>query len=157
MDMKILVDTGAEVNLVKKGLIPEFLFYPAKKPLKFETANGQSLAVGSQCTKVKLRLLLEKNEGIGPEGVEYDAEMYEANIRVDAILSYPWLAQTKLGIFPHHQALVLDNPELSFLFGLKDSIKKAHGIFDESARVNEISALQLRKYNFSLKNPRPRT
>jgi hypothetical protein len=123
-EIKILVDTGAEANLVKKGLIPEHLFYPAKDPVKFETGSGQSPAGGSKCTIVKLLLRLEKNDNVEPEEVGYNAEFYDAEIKVDAILSYPWLAKAKLGIFPHHHALVLDCPELSFLYGLKDKNKR---------------------------------
>jgi len=99
---------------------------------------------------VILKFQLEKNDEVQPEGVDIETEFYEANIRVDAILSYPWLAQVKLGIFPHHRALVLDNPELSFLFGLKDKRRKSPSIFDENAAVGKISALHLEKYGFQL-------
>ena len=118
--MDILVDTGAEANLIRQGLVDDHLMYSAKDPLKFETANGQSLAGGSRCTEVKLKLQTEGNEVFQIGSMEFDVEFYEANIKVDAILSYPWLAQAKLGIFPHHRALVLDNPDLTFLFGLRD-------------------------------------
>jgi hypothetical protein len=39
---------------------------------------------------------------------------------VDAIISFPWLAGAKLGIFPHHKALVKDTPDLIFLQGVRD-------------------------------------
>jgi hypothetical protein len=45
--MDILVDTGAEANLIRKGLISNHLTYVARKPLKFATANGQSLGGGT--------------------------------------------------------------------------------------------------------------
>ena len=148
--LKILVDTGAEINLIKKNLIPEHLFYLVKKPLKFQTANGQILAGGTKCTKLTLQLQLERNDALTIEKVEYEAEFYEAQIQADAILSYPWLAQTKLGIFPHHHALVLDNPELSFLYGLRDPDKRKENDFNRNSLVNDVSALHLQKYDFSL-------
>ena len=57
--LKVLVDTGAEANLVRQGLLPEHLTYPATKPLRFETANGQALGGGNVCTRLKLKLISE--------------------------------------------------------------------------------------------------
>jgi hypothetical protein len=38
---------------------------------------------------------------------------HEANIQVDAILSYPWLKDRFLGVFPHLEALaILEEPLL---------------------------------------------
>eukprot|EP00667_Euglena_gracilis_P000113 EG_transcript_113 len=116
---RILIDTGAEANLIRQGLIGDHLMYPAKDPLRFETANGQTLAGGSRCAKVKMILQQNWNEEREIECVEYEVEFYEANIKVDAILSYPWLAEAKLGIFPHHKALVKDSPDLIFLRGVE--------------------------------------
>ena len=45
--MDILVDTGAEANLIRKGLVSDHLTYGAEKPLRFATANGQSLSGGT--------------------------------------------------------------------------------------------------------------
>jgi hypothetical protein len=45
--MDILVDTGAEANLIRKGLVSDHLTYAAKKPLRFATANGQNLSGGT--------------------------------------------------------------------------------------------------------------
>ena len=121
--LNVLVDTGAEACLVRQGLMPAHLMYPAPKPLKFETADGQPLLGGDRCIKVRLLLLCESNELNTPEEMEFEVEFFEANIKVDAILSYPWLSQAKLGIFPHHKALVLDSQDLKFLHGVRDHSK----------------------------------
>jgi hypothetical protein len=110
--MDILVDTGAEANLIRKGLVSNHLTYVARNPLKFATANGQSLGGGDTCVKVKIRLQSDHSQD---EWSDYEVEFYEASIRVDAILSYPWLAEMHLGVFPHHKALVQDSPHLKFL------------------------------------------
>ena len=47
--LQILVDTGAETNLIRKGLIPASEFVPAKRPLCLTTANGQRLRGGERC------------------------------------------------------------------------------------------------------------
>lgn len=75
------------------------------------------------CSWLVLQLNCESGELSGPETMEFQVEFYEAKIKVDAILSFPWLSQMKLGIFPHHKALVLDSPGLKFLYGVKDHHK----------------------------------
>ena len=97
LKINVLVDTGAEACLVRQGLVPQHLMYPASNPLRFETANGDFLSGGSMCTKMKLLLNSDSGELSGPEPMDFNVEFYEANIKVDAILSYPWLAQAKLG------------------------------------------------------------
>ena len=36
-----------------------------------------------------------------PNFLEFGATFYEADIKVDAILSYSWMVQEKMGVFPH--------------------------------------------------------
>lgn len=153
--LDVLVDTGAEANLIKKGLIPDHLFYPAQSPLRFEAANGEVLAGGSRCTRVKMLMQLEKNEKVQPEKMEYEVEFYEACIKVDAILSFPWLAENKLGIFPHHKTLVMDSPDLHFLYGMRDTRRKRKKAFKRDSLINDINAAQqvsanLEKFDFQL-------
>ena len=84
--LDVLIDTGAEANLVKRVLIQDQLFYPAQNPLRFEAANGEVLAGVSQCTRSKMQMQLERNEKVQPEMVEYEIEFFDACIKVDAIL-----------------------------------------------------------------------
>ena len=113
--------------------------YAAPHPLRFEAANGQVLPGGQRCTKMRLSFQMEKNSVFQPEPVEYEAEFYEADIKVDAILSFPWLEKKGLGIFPHRKALALDHPDLSFLTGLKNRRKISDGIHKEGLCVDEKS------------------
>ena len=73
---------------------------------------------------VMLKMVRENTENEDSHWVEHEAEFYEASIKVDAILSFPWLAEQKLGIFPHHKALVEDSPNLKFLYGTRDHRKQ---------------------------------
>jgi len=43
---------------------------------------------------------------------------------VDAILSYPWMVQMKIGVFPHKRALAIDLPKFTLLFGLRFDRRK---------------------------------
>ena len=44
--------------------------------------------------------------------VEDAIDLSDACIKVDAIMSYPWSAENKLCIFPHHQILALEQTEI---------------------------------------------
>ena len=49
--------------------------------------------------------------------------IFEADIKVDAILSYQWMVDNEIGVLPYRQALVIEQPRLTHLFGL-DEIKE---------------------------------
>ena len=110
--------------------------YRAEKPLRFATANGQSLSGGDKCATVKIRL---QNYEVQPGWMEYEIEFYEAIINVDATLSYPWLAEQELGISPNHKALVQDSPDLKFLFGTRDVWKSKEMTPEDAYSIREIS------------------
>ena len=59
--LEILVDTGAEANLVRIGLLPDHLFFTASRILKLLTANGQRLAGGTRVIETTLAFTQEKN------------------------------------------------------------------------------------------------
>ena len=53
---KALIDTGAEVDLVRSGFVPRHLFSPAAVPMVFVMANGSSkLGGGSQTVELCFR------------------------------------------------------------------------------------------------------
>ena len=114
----VLVDTGAEANIVKLGKLPRHLVYAAPKALKFVTASGQRLRGGDTCIDLNLEFMQEVDGKILPEVLRIRTTFFEADIRVDAILSYPWMAQNQLGVFPHLQAMALEKPRLTLLHGI---------------------------------------
>ena len=58
--LKILIDTGAQANLVRTGLIPGHLFYGAPKVLRLITASGQVMDGGHRVVDVELEFFTEK-------------------------------------------------------------------------------------------------
>ena len=52
--LNILIDTGAEVNLVREGLLPRPEFSQANSRLHFTTANGQSMRGGTLSVNAQL-------------------------------------------------------------------------------------------------------
>ena len=123
-EWKILVDTGAQANLVRKDLVPDHLMFSATQPLNFRTANGQRLEGGERVAETSLgfRQILEGHPL--DEFLWKNAIFYEADIQVDAILSYPWLRGQKIGVFPHLRALAMTEPHFVLLLGLPSLKKK---------------------------------
>ena len=115
--LRMLVDTGAEANLIKVGLIPTHLTYPAKKILRLVAANGQAIRGGDRTVVANLKFMQEVGGVRLKDTLNYSVEFWEADIEVDAILSFPWMCENRLGIFPHHRALAKDHPVFTLLYG----------------------------------------
>ena len=116
--LRILVDTGAEANVIRMGMLPNGLFEETVQPLNFVTANGESMRGGRRTIEIRLCFQLFV---VGRPVTDFfwsTTEFYEGDIKVDAILSYPWLEENRVGIFPHHNALAVDKPEFALLYGL---------------------------------------
>lgn len=52
--LMILIDTGAEINLVRSGLLSSHLFFVAEKPMRLMTASGQVLPGGDKTVQLEL-------------------------------------------------------------------------------------------------------
>ena len=86
-----LVDPGAEINLVRKGFIPDSYFYRSKCPKQFVTANHAILDGGLY--EVPCEVVLEgcDSDTCEPVTLKCPTSFYDADVRVDALLSYEWL------------------------------------------------------------------
>jgi hypothetical protein len=91
--MKMLADTGAECNLIKKGFVPHHLTNVAREKVNLLAVNGQVLQGGNRKTSVTLRFEKQVNGKKVPEPAQYKIDFYEADIEVDGILSYAWMAK----------------------------------------------------------------
>ena len=80
-------------------------------------ANNMPLPGGNRCTKLQLSFVQVVDDCILPDTFVCPAEFYEAKIEVDAILSYPWLLEHQVGVYPHLHALSRLTPQRILLFG----------------------------------------
>ena len=94
--VKALVDTGAEVNVIKRGLLPESFTHQNAKPITLTAADSSNLKGGQK--GVSGDAILGGNDMDTAEWTELHCpiHLYEANITVPCILSYGWLANQKL-------------------------------------------------------------
>ena len=86
--IKALVDTGCENNIIKKGLIPHRYFATARKQIRFVTANGTILGGGDMEAHLRLLTCADLVGGESIRLLELPTTFYEADIKVDALLSF---------------------------------------------------------------------
>ena len=113
--IRVLVDTGAQANLLKRGVAPRHLVRRAQTPVRLVAANGQEVRAGDQ--EVVAHLVFHRRNAHGEnEGNEkFESRFYVADTEVDGILSYPWLNSQQIGMFPHLDTLAKIHPEQKVL------------------------------------------
>ena len=108
VEINVLIDTGAEVNLVRPGLLRDESFRPAKERLKLITVSGSTLAGGVRTTVLEMQLkVVDQTTNIESRHV-IGGVFYEAEIDWDAIISFPLLAAAKIGVLPHRRCLLVE-------------------------------------------------
>ena len=97
--LKILIDTGAQANLVSEALYPPAEFRETARPVVLRGVNNTIVKGGTKEMTLRLHFKMEKGAESLP-AVFYNA----ADIGVDAILGYPWLKRNGI-IFdmPNHE------------------------------------------------------
>ena len=101
----VLVDTGAQVSLVRRGLFPPEVTRDSEKTIRLLTAGKQPLQGGTREVPVDL-IFKAISEDTG-ESVELKAPsvLYEADITDDVIVSYTWLGERELEVVPKQHGL----------------------------------------------------
>ena len=109
VEVSALVDTGAEVNLVRqKSLAPRY-FRESDKPKRFLTAD-QGVMQGGRDEVVCDFVLWGTNMFTGrTTKVVCPGNFYDANINVDIILSYAWLRQMNIDIRCRRHGLIVNH------------------------------------------------
>ena len=76
------------MSIIRRDAVPLAAFYPAKQPLSFTTANGGTLQGGKQCVTLTLGFRKKRDGVVSSEKFVKDAEFYDGDIKVDAILGF---------------------------------------------------------------------
>ena len=106
-----LIDTGAEVCLVKTGLLPDDAFRVAERPLRLVMANNQRLKGGKREATVELRFEATDVEGKTKIMVITPTNLYEADIEEDVILSYQWLGEREFEVNARRHGLAISGAQ----------------------------------------------
>lgn len=100
---KILIDTGAQPNLVRKNLFSPHLFKNSLHPLTLSAANGGRVEGGQK----EIILTLTFRNLTSGENMSFRGLFFEADIPLDMILSHGWMGKNKLVPVPEFTQLAL--------------------------------------------------
>jgi hypothetical protein len=101
-----LVDTGAEVSLIKKGILPDECFTEAKVKLKLIAANNQKMRGGSHEVGLDMQFSARQVRTREKHTLVTPSDLYLAEeIEEDIILSYGWLAERSLEVVPRQHGM----------------------------------------------------
>ena len=108
---RALVDTGAQVSLIRTGLLPDEVFQPARRPLALKTASGEPLQGGQRVATLQVEFAAETEGGVRTQTPwKTDVAVHDGDIGVDVILGYPWLRRQRVDVQPWRNALQLHDP-----------------------------------------------
>ena len=117
-----LVDTGSEMNLVRRSLLPPSCFNPAVTKGNFRAAN-QTLVPGGEFEST-FNLVMDGTEiDLGTKiTLELPITCYDAEIGVDLIISYKWLAAVAADVIPRkHGIMVNRTNDTVWVPGIKET------------------------------------
>ena len=106
--LDVLIDTGAQANLVRRGLFSNLEFCHSTNPISMITAGGVPLEGGREEVKVIMIFTASTPGGSGRTRTwKESAQFFDAAIAVEMIVGYPWLRSRHIGILPHLDALAM--------------------------------------------------
>ena len=96
----VLVDTGAQVSLVKARLLPPECLTASRRPLRLEVANGQYMVGGTREAEIALQFVDHRElspPDLGKE-IPLKGKSYEAQMDLDMIVGYDFMMETDPGV-----------------------------------------------------------
>ena len=134
--LDILVDTGAQVNILKTGLAPEGLCRPSSKPIVFLQADSSKPRGGA--SEVDCQVFMRGTE-IDTGRETYAAlpvTWYEGDIMADAIVSLAWLAEFDVDInSQNHLVIIKSTPRPVRVAGLLEPPRRGLALGSEVLTV----------------------
>ena len=114
----VLVDRGAQVSLVKAGLLPPECLTDSRKPVRLKVANGQYMVGGTREAAIGLQFVNHRElsrPDLGKEILLQD-RFYEAQMDLDMIVGYDFMMETDSSVLPAQASMTLyQDDQLSWL------------------------------------------
>ena len=105
----VLVDTGAQVSLVKAGLLPPECLTDSRKPVRLKVANGQYMVGGTKKAAIGLQFVNHRELSrldLGQE-ILLQGRFYEAEMDWDMIVGYDFMMETDSGVLLAEASMTL--------------------------------------------------
>jgi hypothetical protein len=109
VSVQALVDTGAEINLVRKGLVPKEFWIRSERVKRFVTADQAVMEGGSIELHCEFALQGMSVESGRATQVVCPTRFYDANIGVDVILSYEWMRRADIEVRCRRHGLMVNH------------------------------------------------
>ena len=105
----VLVDTGAQVSLVKAGLLPPECLTDSRKPVRLKVANGQYMVGGTKEAAIGLQFVNHRELSRPDLGKEIllQGRFYEAEMDWDMIVGYDFMMESDSGVLPAQASITL--------------------------------------------------
>ena len=114
----VLVDTGAQVSLVKAGLLPPECLTDSRKSVRLKVANGQYMVGGTKEAAIGLQFV-NNRELSRPDlskEILLQGRFYEAEMDLDMIVGYDFMMVTDSRVLPAQASMTLyQDDQLSWL------------------------------------------
>ena len=148
--LRALVDTGAEVNIIRTGIIPHQSLQHDSHPLTLKGADDTCLKGGNLCVIGVGELVGHDIESQRDVHVQCGIHMYEANITVQAIISYKWLADQNFMVHPRRHGLYFQDENIQvFIPGIEKEEKEF------TTRMDKVVAMKLEAVPVGFSVPHP--
>ena len=106
LEVKLFVDTGSEVDLIRPGLVDASLFYRAIQPLRLCAANSGLIVGGKTQVQVNIRLVGVDCDRKTKVAITTPTIFYDAETEDDIRLSYLWLAERGFDVYADRHGLM---------------------------------------------------
>ena len=114
----VLVETGAQVSLVKAGLLLPECLTDSRKRVRLKVANGQYMVEGTKEAAIGLQFVNHRELSCPDLGKEIllQGRFYEAEMDWDMIVWYDFMMETDSGVLPAQASMTLyQDDQLSWL------------------------------------------
>ena len=112
--VNVLVDTGAQVSLVRRGLFKEESLQPSRRPVRLKVANGEIM--GGATHEATISMEFWEHERLNRPDLAkrstLSGNFYVADITDwDMIMGYDFVVAHAIGALPHRARLVREDDE----------------------------------------------
>ena len=118
-NLLVLLDPGAQVNILRRGLLDPFLLHTIPQLVRLKVANGTPTIRGTEEATRGLPLWRSHTPHVDSlaEPVEYSDVFYQADISgYNLILGCPFMFNNSMGPLPHRRCLVIELADNLFYF-----------------------------------------
>ena len=110
----VLVDTGAQVSLVRRGLFKEESLQPGRRAVRLKVANGEIMGGGTHEATISMEFWEHErlNRPVLAKRSTLSGNFYVADITDwDMIMGYDFMVANAIGTLPHRATLVREDDE----------------------------------------------